>query len=259
MDKLITFKFSDAEIRVLHIDDSPWFVAGDIATILGYRDATAGLRMVPNLHKGTHSVCTNRGPRDMTIIDEPGLYRLILRSQRPEAEPFMEWVTTEVLPAIRKTGRYQVDLVDVDHRATADVMVNASRTLGALLKAGTGYGLAPTERIRRANAATARCHGVDFIQELGVQEILRIDQQSIALDNPEQAIASYVNDKDSVTIREVLTEALNIPAGQITRRDQTSVGIVLARLPGWRKARVSEGGTRQNRYIRRRELSAPIA
>lgn len=104
---LSTFDFRDHALRVVPgADGQPWFVAKDAAEILGYRDATNALRSVPEHHKGTHSVSTPGGAQEMLCVDEPGLYRLILRSQRPEAEPFMEWVTAEVLPSIRQHGGY---------------------------------------------------------------------------------------------------------------------------------------------------------
>lgn len=102
------FQFHAQNVRVITDDDGkPWFVAADLARILGYRDATAAARYLPDHLKCTLSGCTPHGTHPMICVNEPGLYRMIMRSDRPEAEPFIEWVTAEVLPAIRKSGGYQ--------------------------------------------------------------------------------------------------------------------------------------------------------
>lgn len=102
------FSFDGREIRVIMIDGEPWWVAADIAKALGYRDGPAGVRMLRPNQKGSHSVCTSAGDRQATIVSESGLYRMMMRSGRTEAERFQDWVTDEVLPAIRKTGSYSV-------------------------------------------------------------------------------------------------------------------------------------------------------
>lgn len=121
--ELQTFDFNGHALRIFPTDDGQSFyaVAKDATDILGYRTANDGLRSVPDKHKGTRSVRTPGGNQEMLCVDESGLYRLILRSDKPEAEPFMEWVTAEVLPSIRKTGSYGVSeqsqkLLDMQNR-----------------------------------------------------------------------------------------------------------------------------------------------
>jgi len=104
---LLDFDFAGAAVRVLMKGDTPWFVAADVAAVLGYRNAPDAVRMLPKEQKGTHILRTLGGPQRQTIITEAGLYRLILRSRRPEAERFTDWVTADVLPSIRKTGEYR--------------------------------------------------------------------------------------------------------------------------------------------------------
>ena len=98
----------DAKLRVAMIDGDPWFVAADVAAMLGYRDAANAVRLLKDREKGTHRVSTVRGLQEVVIISEPGFYRLVMRSNRPEADAFQTWVTGEVLPQIRKTGAYTV-------------------------------------------------------------------------------------------------------------------------------------------------------
>lgn len=109
MTDLIPFDYQGGhQIRVVMIEGEPWFVLADLARILGYRDAANAARLLRSSELRTHSMSTNAGQRGVTICNEPGLYRLIMRSNRPEAEPFQDWVTGEVLPSIRKTGGYTV-------------------------------------------------------------------------------------------------------------------------------------------------------
>lgn len=101
-----TFNFGEHTIRVVIRDGEPWFVASDVASALGYRDAANAGRTLKDRQKGTHSVSTLGGSQKLMVISEPGLYKLVLRSRKPDAEEFQDWVTEEVLPSIRKTGGY---------------------------------------------------------------------------------------------------------------------------------------------------------
>lgn len=106
------FNFGTHAVRIVVRDGEPWFVASDVCATLGYRDAEKGTRNLGAHQKadtqivGTSSNGTEQARR-ITIINESGLYRLVLRSRKPEAEKFSDWVTGEVLPSIRKTGRYE--------------------------------------------------------------------------------------------------------------------------------------------------------
>ena len=94
-------------IRTVIINDQPWFVGKDIAVALGYsntRDALA--KRVDDEDKGVAKCDTLGGTQELAVINESGLYSLILSSKLPSAKKFKRWVTSEVLPAIRKTGHY---------------------------------------------------------------------------------------------------------------------------------------------------------
>ncbi|MDZ7620894.1 MAG: BRO family protein [Candidatus Competibacteraceae bacterium] len=101
---ICTFSFVTQSVRVLMIDDAPWFVAADVLSVLTL-DRKA-LERLDSDEKGVSSIHTPGGPQEMTIINESGLYCLILGSRKPEARKFKKWVTSEVLPALRKQGRY---------------------------------------------------------------------------------------------------------------------------------------------------------
>lgn len=106
-----TYAELEAEIRVIERDGDPWFVAKDVCGVLGTRtddipkildpDEFTKAQVTPN----TDTIGVPPRP-PMTIINEPGLYSLILRSRKPQAKEFKRWVTHEVLPTIRKTGAY---------------------------------------------------------------------------------------------------------------------------------------------------------
>ena len=116
-------------IRTTMIDNEPWFVGKDVATSLGYAEPRSAIsKRVDEEDKGVAKMATPSGTQDMTIINESGLYCLILSSKLPSAKKFKRWVTSEVLPAIRKTGVYilpqniQRDLTTDDYLKAAHIV-----------------------------------------------------------------------------------------------------------------------------------------
>lgn len=94
-------------IRTIEKDGEPWFVGKDVATALGYKEATKAAReKVDDEDKGVSKIDTPSGTQEMTIINESGLYSLVLSSKLPTAKKFKRWVTNEVIPSIRKHGAY---------------------------------------------------------------------------------------------------------------------------------------------------------
>lgn len=110
------FQFSGRSVRVLGNPDNPQFVASDVCRILGLGNASLAVKGNPTrgdagLDKdewGVSTVNTSSGRKHVLTISESGLYSLIFKSIRPEAQKFRKWVTSEVLPSIRKTGIYQI-------------------------------------------------------------------------------------------------------------------------------------------------------
>ncbi|PZU56612.1 MAG: hypothetical protein DI547_16185 [Sphingobium sp.] len=111
---LVPFAYGDALVRVVEVNGAPWWVAGDVAKVLGYREAYHLARHLDDDEKGPHIVSTLGGEQEMTIISESGLYHAILKSRRPEAKSFRKWTTSEVLPAIRRNGFYAPDPRDAE-------------------------------------------------------------------------------------------------------------------------------------------------
>lgn len=94
------------EIRTLLIDGEPWFVAADVCKALLIVNSRDALTRIDDDEKGVVSTDTLGGRQEVTIVNEPGLYALILSSRKPEAKAFKRWITHEVIPSIRKHGAY---------------------------------------------------------------------------------------------------------------------------------------------------------
>ena len=135
MSELQVFENSEfGKIRALEIDGNPWFVGKDVANKLGYSNTRDALRKhVDEEDKGVAKCDTLGGTQDIKIINESGLYSLVLSSKLPSAKRFKKWVTSEVLPAIRKHGAYLTDekAYDVTHNpnALADLLLQAGEQL----------------------------------------------------------------------------------------------------------------------------------
>ena len=98
------------EIRIIEIDKEPWFVGKDVAEVLGYSNPRKAIGdHVDDEDKGVTKCDTLGGSQELTVINESGLYSLILSSKLPNAKAFKRWVTSEVLPSIRKHGLYATD------------------------------------------------------------------------------------------------------------------------------------------------------
>lgn len=101
------FDFKGNQVRTVTIDDKPYFVGKDVANVLGYsRTADAIRKHIDDEDKGVAKMETPGGTQNLQVINESGLYSLILGSKLPQAKEFKHWVTSEVLPTIRKHGAY---------------------------------------------------------------------------------------------------------------------------------------------------------
>lgn len=135
MKEMQIFKNDDfGKIRATEIDGEPWFVGKDIAEVLGYSNPRKAMGdHVDDEDKGVTKCDTLGGQQNLVIINESGLYSLILGSKLPTAKKFKRWVTSEVLPAIRRHGAYMTDekAFDVTHNSSglADLLQQAADQL----------------------------------------------------------------------------------------------------------------------------------
>lgn len=133
-----SFNFNQNQIQVINKNGEAWFIASEVAAMLGYRDSYNMTRILDNDEKGTHNVSTLGGNQDVSVINESGFYHAAFKSRKPEVKPFRKWVTSEVLPTIRKTGGYQIG-----QKTTADDRTGLRQAVAALVgRKGIDYSTA---------------------------------------------------------------------------------------------------------------------
>lgn len=126
MNELQNFNFSGQDVRIITINDEPWFVVADIAKVLGASNSRSLAQMVDEEDKGKQSLHSGS---DATIVNESGLYTILLRSNNPQAKPLRRWVTSEVLPTIRKHGAYMTDSKLEEALLNPDTLINLATQL----------------------------------------------------------------------------------------------------------------------------------
>lgn len=152
------FLFNDQQVRTVVRDGEPWFVGKDVADILGYSDTAQAVRKhIDDEDKGVVEMTTPGGKQNMVVINESGLYSLILSSKLPTAKAFKRWVTSEVLPTIRKHGAYMDTDIIEKSLADPDFLIQLATT--------------PKEEKQRRMEAEAKIaadeHKVDFYDAVG--------------------------------------------------------------------------------------------
>lgn len=132
MNKLQVFNNQEfGSVRTLTLNDEPWFVGKDVAEVLGYKNTRDALsKHVDDEDKGVAKCDTLGGTQNIAIINESGLYSLIISSKLASAKKFKRWVTSEVLPALRKTGQYQVKELS-GQELMAKALIEAQSVLAA--------------------------------------------------------------------------------------------------------------------------------
>lgn len=116
--------FEGSTVRTVQMNGEPWWVLKDVCGVLDISNSRNISARLDDDEKGVYLMDTPGGAQNMTIISESGLYATIMRSDKPQAKPFRKWVTSEVLPAIRKHGMYAID----------DVLDNPDMLINALLE-----------------------------------------------------------------------------------------------------------------------------
>lgn len=161
MSNITPFKFNSSTVRVITDDNGePWFVAKEIAAVLGYSDAEAMTRKLDDDEKQNLQI-VGFGPRGVTVINEAGLYSCILTSQKEEAKPFKRWVTHDVLPSIRKTGRFEAESPDISQAE------HAFKLIPSVVRAARMLGLDRNAAAISANQAVAKLTGANVMRLLG--------------------------------------------------------------------------------------------
>ncbi|WP_286801354.1 BRO-N domain-containing protein [Marinobacter sp. UBA2498] len=217
------FHFSSTDLRVLLINEEPWFVAADVChalAIVNYNDA---VRNLDDDEKGVGTIDTLGGKQKVSIINEAGLYCLIFKSRKPEAKKFKRWVTHEVLPAIRKTGSYGVSVWQQPDRASYKLRQQLSDTIQSVTVGfrGKGAAYAINERIRNH-------FGVRRIEDLTAQQAQDAIFMVKQLHDVTMRWIRAVNKAEKDFIRQVLKDegGPNLSAPTLVCLDIDAQGIV---------------------------------
>lgn len=189
MNELMIFSNPEfGNIRTMERDGAPWFVGKDVAAALGYKDATKAAReRVDTEDRGVAKMDTPSGQQEMTIINESGIYALVLGSKLPTAKKFKRWVTSEVIPSIRKHGGYingQENMTPEELMASALLM--AQKTLA--------------ERDARISALTVENQimlpKADYFDQLVERNtLMNFRETAKALDVPPKKFVSFLLEK----------------------------------------------------------------
>lgn len=160
------------QVRITDNNGEPWFVASDVAKALGYRDANEMTRLLDDDEKDTQSVRTLGGEQKMIIISESGLYSAILRSKKEEAKAFKKWVTSEVLPSIRKTGSYTAKSALPEVKEASERISAATNIFEGLKAVAMSLGCDDNSAAISANQACNLVTGVNLMQILGKTHLI---------------------------------------------------------------------------------------
>lgn len=180
--EIVPFLFKHDEkqtpIRVVMIDGEPWFVAADVCRVLELENTTTTLTRLKPVQKGLNRIYTLGGFQMMNVISESGLYKLAMRSDKPQAEPFQDWIAEEVIPSIRRTGRYELvepkqpDLLAAINNVQYEMRAGFAAINGRLDGARKGFSQATVRYVGEGNAKYENCeciycHNVDVVTKYG--------------------------------------------------------------------------------------------
>jgi anti-repressor protein len=188
------FSSSSQPVRVVMIDDEPWFVAADVCSVLGIGNVTdAASRLDRQDQKTMSDLGTFDGieglRKDSRLVNESGLYDLILDSRKPEARAFRKWIINDVIPSIRKTGSYGVTTKQLSNRELALMVI------------------AEADRADKAELGLA---GSEKLATRAMEEILAIQPGYLAW----QKFMSAEGDMDVANAAKVLSSDLHINLGR---------------------------------------------
>ena len=216
--KELTKAFNGHDIRVIIKGGIEWFVARDVCDVLEIQDVSSALRDFPSQEADTHTMQVRSAngteqKRSLAIINEPGLYRLIFKSRKPEAESFKTWVFSEVLPSIRKTGKYDTrDIrqksVDYRNAFTAGCKrqgLKDPRDYGTVTKI-TYQNLFSDPNIRKAGMNRDQILALSALEAVEALKYNRLPEDTLKLPGIAQSIKSTTK---------LLKDAVREPARQI--------------------------------------------
>jgi prophage antirepressor-like protein len=186
---LTPYSFEGRNIRLVRINEEPWFVASDAAAILGYAVAKDLTRTLDEDEKGRHTVPTPGGDQELLVISEAGLYRAIVQRRATTAVSvetregiarFQRWVFHDVLPAIRQYGSYTAASAKAPTVGMAEAR-EARLMHKHLMSIGKIAGLKGNQLLIAANAGTRKCVGFDVLGSMGLERLLAPDNDPLVI------------------------------------------------------------------------------
>lgn len=181
----VIFNFTEQAVRIVADDhDNPWFAATDICNVLGYTNSSKAIAdHCKDAGITKRDISSGGQMRELTFINEGNLYRLIVKSRKPEAEKFEAWLMDEVLPSIRKTGGYAVSPEPTFDKAKA--ILHATRMFGSTVK--THPGLSLRQSYLLAASAAQEAFGVDLLA------VWKLNPATLPDVSPQAALARLPN------------------------------------------------------------------
>lgn len=236
---LLSYQFEENPVRIVMVAGDPWFVANDVARALGYTRQQEMVRNLDEDEKGVHNVHSLGGAQEMNIISESGLYAAVLKSRKEEAKRFRKWVTGEVLPSLRKTGRYQMH--DLDPPPVQAIDLDPTR-----LVAGVSV-------VREARRLFGPAAARGLWQQVGLPPCV-VDSEAVFDGDPiAEPLKAYLADRAETTISQA-AEGMGITDLDWTTRNR--IGRLLA-MWGWSQ-RTRKVGKRAARVFTRPAAAAII-
>lgn len=175
MDELQIFNYNGSQVRIIEKDGEPWWVLKDVCDVLRLSDTNKVAKRLDNDELTRNKFVLGEQTREMLCINESGLYNVILRSDKPEAKPFRKWVTSEVLPTIRKTGQYNIMPTDYNinkRTLTTDDYLKAASIIGTCRNERMPYVLGFLEQAG---------FNVPKVKELTAQDLLALRTEVVVL------------------------------------------------------------------------------
>ncbi len=162
MNEIQLFSYGEEKrpVRTVEINGEVWFVAKDVCDILEHSNHRMAIQDLDEDEKGVSNVYTLGGMQDMTIISEPGLYKLAFKSRKKEAKKFVRWVTHEVLPAIRRTGRFNVS--ESMTEGTEPSAETRLQRIGLIIRAAEHKAVPQSEQLRLLSIAVKDLTGAEL-------------------------------------------------------------------------------------------------
>lgn len=203
---ITSFNFENtAEVRAFERDGVLWWVLADICQVLDHTNSRMAADRLDNDEKGVSIVYTPGGPQEMTVINESGLWSLVLTSRKPAAKRFKKWITSDVIPTIRRTGHYG------DASGLNCNVIDAFRSAIAERRILTG--MKDRDTVHFANSEIRAKFGIDVLETIGVNPPL--SRTSVANSLETGKIGLVINalsehfeiDGDSFTIKQIMSKA----------------------------------------------------